>query len=409
MSKRVLTILLLIMVASLALTACGGEEFECTDAIGCVDVAPDEPIHLAYMLTISGATAFLGEDSKGAVEIAIEDRGEVLGHELQLTGEDSLCSAEGGQTAATKVSSDPSVIGVIGTNCSSAMTAAMDTISASGMLICSPSNTAPALTDDSADGTWKPGYYRAAHNDLFQGRVAADFAFNELGARSAATIHDGSPYADQLQQVFATRFEELGGTVTFQGAVNIGDTDMRPVLTSVAADSPDVLYYPIFEPEGPFITAQAAEIAGLEGTTLMGADGLLAVSFPPAAGENAVGMYLSGPYITGENYETFLVTWDEKFGGVPPSGFHAFAFDCTNMILDAVEKAAVVDDDGTVHIGRQALRDAMSETSNFNGLTGTLSCTDTGDCATGEALGIYEISDAEVTGGNWPPTVVWTP
>ena len=81
------------------------------------------------MLTISGATAFLGEDSVGAIEIAIDDRGgELLGHSIQLSGEDSLCSAEGGQTAATKVSADPTILGVIGTNCSSAATAAMPTI-----------------------------------------------------------------------------------------------------------------------------------------------------------------------------------------------------------------------------------------------------------------------------------------
>ena len=419
MTKRMFALLAALIVASMLLTACGGAKFECTDAIGCVDIAPDEPVHIAYMLTISGATAFLGEDSKGAVEIAIDDRGgELLGHPILLTGEDSLCSAEGGQTAATKVASDPTVLGVIGTNCSSAATAAMPTISAAGLVMLSPSNTAPALTLEGE--TWQPGYFRICHTDLFQGSVAAEFAYNELGARTAATIHDGSPYADQLQQVFAGRFKELGGTVTFQGAVNVGDTDMRTVLTSVAADSPDILYYPIFEPEGPFITAQSSEIAGLENTTLMGADGLLSDSFPENAGPNVVDMYLSGPYVSGATYDAFLAKWDAKFGGVPPSGFHAFAYDGTNILMDAIEKVAVVDDDGTVHVGRQALRDAITGTTDYTGLTGKLNCADDdysafgitnkshGDCATGGALGIFQITQAELD-GNWPPPVVYTP
>jgi len=419
MSKRMFALLAALIVASILLTACGGAKFECTDAIGCVDIAPDEPVHLAYMLTISGATAFLGEDSQGAVEIAIDDRGgELLGHPISLTGEDSLCSAEGGQTAATKLASDPTIIGVIGSNCSSAATAAMPTISSAGLVMLSPSNTAPALTLEGE--TWQPGYFRICHTDLFQGSVAAEFAYNELGARTAATIHDGSPYADQLQQVFAGRFQELGGTVTFQGAVNVGDTDMRTVLTSVAADAPDILYYPIFEPEGPFITAQSSEIAGLENTTLMGADGLLSDSFPENAGPNVVGMYLSGPYVSGASYDAFLAKWDAKFGGVPPSGFHAFAYDGTNILMDAIEKVAVVDDDGTVHVGRQALRDAITGTTDYTGLTGKLNCGDDdysafgitnashGDCATGGALGIFEITQAELD-GNWPPPVVYTP
>jgi branched-chain amino acid transport system substrate-binding protein len=420
MSKRLFALLAVLIVASMMLTACGGgAKFECTDAIGCVDIAPDEPVHIAYMLTISGATAFLGEDSKGAVEIAIDDRGgKLLGHDLLLTGEDSLCSAEGGQTAATKLASDPTILGVIGSNCSSAATAAMPTISAAGLVMLSPSNTAPALTLEGE--TWQPGYFRICHTDLFQGSVAAEFAYNELGARTAATIHDGSPYADQLQQVFAGRFKELGGTITFQGAVNVGDTDMRTVLTSVAADSPDILYYPIFEPEGPFITAQSSEIAGLENTVLMGADGLLSDSFPENAGPNVVGMYLSGPYVSGASYDEFLAKWDAKFGGVPPSGFHAFAYDGTNILLDAIEKVAVVDDDGSVHVGRQALRDAITATTDYTGLTGKLNCSDDdysafgitnashGDCATGGALGIFEITQAELD-CNWPPPVVYTP
>ena len=419
MSKRLFAMLAVLIVASIMLTACGGPAFECTDAIGCVDIAPDEPVHIAYMLTISGATAFLGEDSQGAIEIAVDDRGgELLGHPISLTGEDTLCSAEGGQTAATKVAADPTVVGVIGTNCSSAATAAMPTISNAGLVMLSPSNTAPALTLEGE--TWQPGYFRICHTDLFQGSVAAEFAYNELGATTAATIHDGSPYADQLQQVFAGKFQELGGTVTFQGAVNVGDTDMRTVLTSVAADSPDILYFPIFEPEGPFIVAQSSEIAGLENTTLMGADGLLSDSFPENAGPNVVDMYLSGPYVSGATYDAFLAKWDAKFGGVPPSGFHAFAYDGTNILFDAIEQVAVQDDDGTLHVGRQALRDAITNTTEYHGLTGKSDCSDNdysafgitnkshGDCATGEALGIFQITQAELD-GNWPPPVVYTP
>jgi branched-chain amino acid transport system substrate-binding protein len=405
--KRLLLVIVGLLIFSVILSACGGAEFECEDEIGCVDIAPDEPIHIAYMLTISGATAFLGEDSRGAIEIAIDDQGQLLGHDILLTGEDTLCNAEGGQTAITKIAADTTVVGIIGTSCSSEATAAMPTMSGAGLVMISSSNTAPALTDP--NGTWQAGYFRTAHNDKFQGRVAAEFAYNELGARTAATIHDGSPYADQLQLVFAETFQELGGTITFQGAVNVGDTDMRPILTTVAADSPDVLYFPIFEPEGPFIVAQSSEIAGLENTTLVGADGLLSASFPPAAGPNADGMYLSGPYVTGEAYEEFLAKWDEKFGGTPPSGFHAFAYDATNILFDAIEEVAVEDDDGTLHIGRQALRDAITGTSNFAGLTGTLACGETGDCATGEALGIFQLSTAEINEENWPPAVVYTP
>jgi branched-chain amino acid transport system substrate-binding protein len=430
--KRTFGLLSLLVLASMVLAACatptaapttapataapvGATEaapaaFECTDAIGCVDVVPGDPIHIAWALTVSGATATLGEDSKGAVEIAVDDRGgELLGHPIELTGEDTLCNAEGGQAAGTKIAADPTVVGVIGTNCSSEARAAMPLISQAGMVMISPSNTNPDLTNPTHPDHWA-GYFRTAHNDLFQGRVAAEFAFNQLGVKAAATIHDGSPYAQSLQAVFSDVFAELGGTITAQEAVNVGDTDMKPVLTTIATGAPELIYFPIFEPEGDLIAQQAKQVAGLEETTLMGADGLFADTLPEATGDAAVGMYLSGPYVDIQNpaYGEFLDKWEAKYGGVPPSGFHAHAYDATNILLNAIEAVAVVDGDGTVHIGRQALRDAIYNTRDFAGLTGNLACDVNGDCATGEALGVFKLSEAEV-GGSWPPPVFWQP
>jgi branched-chain amino acid transport system substrate-binding protein len=44
------------------------------------------------------------------------------------------------------------------------------------------------------------------------------------------------------------------------------------------------------------------------------------------------------------------------------------------MLLQAIESVAQQADDGTLLIGRQALRDALSATSNHSGLTGNLTC-----------------------------------
>ncbi len=380
---------------------------ECSDAIGCVEVAADEPVTIASMIVISGPVAFLGEDQVGAIEIAMADYGEVHGHALALKQEDALCSAEGGQTAAQKVAADPTIVGVLGTACSSAATSALPIIHNAGLSMISASNTSPTLTDANMDtgGVWQPGYYRTAHNDLFQGRLAAEYAYNELGARSVATIHDGSPYADKLQEVMAEVFTELGGTVTYQGAVNVGDTDMRSLLTEIASGAPDILFYPIFQPEGNYITEQSTEIAGLEGIILMGADALYAADFPVNTGEAALGMYLTSPLVSSDRYDELLAKWEAMHGGTPPSAFHAHAYDATVMLLDAVAAASQMDEEGNLLIGLQAIRDYLDNVENFDGITGALSCGPTGDCATGEALGVFQINDLEA----WPPEVVYQP
>ena len=49
--------------------------------------------------------------------------------------------------------------------------------------------------------------------------------------------------------------------------------------------------------------------------------------------------------------------------------------DATTPLLAAVQRAAVRDEEGNLHIGRNALRQAMRDvSSDFHGLTGKLSC-----------------------------------
>ena len=381
--KKLFTTLTVMLVLAIVLSACaiGGSQFECEDPLGCVTYAPDEPIRIATSLVISGPNTELGMDSQHGVEIAGEFRGEVAGHPIEFQFEDDLCSAEGGQTSAQKVVSDPTIVAMIGTSCSGAGVPAAKIISDAGFVMVSPSNTSPALT---APDQHQSGYLRTAHNDTVQGRAMADFALNTLGVKTAAAIHDGDPYTEGLARVFADSFTEMGGEMVAFEAAGKGDTDMRPLLKTVAeAGPPEFIYYPIFIAEGAAITTQAGELSGLENTILAGADGMQSPSFLEAAGDSAEGMYLSGPDLSfsGNLYQDFLATYESNYGTEPTAPFHAHSFDATNMIFDAIEKVAIVDDDGTIHIGRQALRDALFATSGMAGITGTITCDENGDCA----------------------------
>lgn len=381
MLKRIFIFSTLIALA-LILSACGGAQYECEDAIGCVTNAPDEPIRIASALVISGANADLGLDSQYGVEIAIVFQGDLVGHEVELQAEDDGCSAEGGQAAGQKIVSDPTIVAVIGTSCSGAGVPMSEVVSEAGYAMVSPSNTAPSLTD--GDVAWNPGYLRTAHNDEVQGKAMANFAFDVLGVTKVAAIHDGDPYTEGLAKVFADSFEGLGGTVVEFTAVNKGDTDMRPVLAAVAAAGPpELLYYPVFTAEGGFLTKQAKEVTGLEDTILSAADGMISSAAIEAVGEAGEGMYFSGPDLSfsGALYDEFLAQYIADYGSEPISVFHAHAFDATNMVFACVEEVAVVEDNGTVHIGRKALRSCLYATKGFEGITGTLSCNQYGDCA----------------------------
>ncbi len=352
------------------------------DPIGVVTIKKGQPVHIAYWMVVAGPDASLGTDTKRGVEIAIQDRGgKLLGHPIKLSGQDEGCNAEGGQAAATKIASDPTVVAAIGSNCSSAARPGAPILWKAGIPTVSPSNTAPYLTDPKR-GPEYDGYLRTAHNDKVQGAVAAQFAIKKLGVKTAATIHDGSVYAEQLQAVFAEEFKKLGGTITSQEAVAPTDTDMRPVLTKIATQKPQFIYYPIFIAAAGHITRQVKEVAGLEKTYLMSADGSFSPDFYKAAGEAAVGMFHSSPdfsaFATG--YKGFLEKHQKKYGEKPIAPFHAHGYDAALMVFSAIEKVAVKEGD-TLYIPRKALRDALYATKGLKGLTGTLTCDQYGDCA----------------------------
>ena len=379
-------------------------------SLGTVEVGPGEEIQIRSLNAISGDVAFLGIPNQRGVELAIRDYGPIGGHDVTIgTGLDDLCSADGGQAAAQMIVADEDVVGIIGTSCSGAATAASPLISEAGMVMISGSNTSPALTSDlagTAGPNYNPGYYRTAHNDLYQGAAAASFAIDVLGVTTAAAIHDGDPYTNGLAQAFADAFEAAGGTITGFTAVNKGDTDMVPVLTEIASGSPEMLFFPIFQPEGDFIVQQVRGVSGMEETILMAADGLLNSNY--MALEETEGMYFSGPDIrygantnqsTGKTADSFLAAYTEEWGEDPAAPFWAHSYDATTLLLDAIA-AASYDDDGTLVIDRAGVREHLNNVTDYSGIIGLITCDAFGDCGSQKITIIGHADSTDVSASN---------
>jgi len=377
----------------------------CADALGCVRILPSNPIHIAYMLAVSGGAQDLGIDERNGARIAIDDAGgKILNHTIKFDGRDSKCSEAGGLTAATLLAADPSIVAIVGPSCSMETRAGMPALSAAGFSVVSPSNTAPDLTEPGNPNHY-PGYLRVSLSDKIQGSMAAQFAYSYLGARKAATIRDGSLYSDYLRKAFEAKFIQLGGTITAKKLIDPNATDFSATLTSIAAGNPDMIYMPIFMPAGGYIIPQARGTIGLETVDLIGSDALYTQDLVTAAGADVEGFYVTaldtGLFKPAYNSH-FLPAYKAKFGYDPISVFHAHAYDAFNMIKAAIVKVAVVEPDGTIHIGRKVLRVALYETTAFDGLTGDLTCSAMGDCSASN-LSVFEYPADPY----WPPVQVW--
>ena len=376
------------------------------DEFGCLEVAEGDPIRVGTALSITGDTAALGLDSQYGAQVAADEKNEaggLFGRDIELVNEDAGCGdAATGQTAAQALVAAGDLLAVMGTTCSRTAVPAAPVLAQEGIILISSSNTSPTLTDPEHAEYAGEFFMRTAHNDLIQGKAMALFAC-EQGFATAATIHDGSTYADNLRAVFEEEFaNECDGEIVEQAAVAVGDTEFTGVLAPIADAAPDLLYYPIFHPEGTLITQAAREIPALDGTQLAASDGLLGLQdLVDQAGEAAEDFIASGPACAGDEYENeFRPAYDVLSESENPlSVFHCHAYDAVNMMIAAAEEVGIEGDDGTLYIPRQAFRDAMFATSGFEGLTGTLTCDEFGDCAD------PAITVSRVTDGAW--VVIW--
>ena len=246
--------------------------------LGTVVVGAGEDIQIRSMEVLTGL-GVRGIPRQRAVAMAVVDYGPIKGHKVTMgVGLDALCTAEGGEAAAETVVGDGRVVGVVGTSCSVAAVVAAPILSEAGLVMISASNTGPSLTSDlrgNAGVHNHAGFYRTASNDLYQGQAVAEFVYSELGLRRMAAIDDGDPYTSGFTGAFAAAFEELGGAVITAAEISRGDSDMIPVLSRIAADGPEGLFFPVFPGEAAQIARQVGQVEGLEELVLIGSDSLL--------------------------------------------------------------------------------------------------------------------------------------
>jgi branched-chain amino acid transport system substrate-binding protein len=171
---------------------------------------------------------------------------------------------------------------------------------------------------------------------------------------------------------------------------------MHPLLTKIATEKPDVLYFPVFVAVAGQIIRQAKDVPGLEKVTLLGSSALLAPDLIAAARDSIVGFKFTYPDLTpqamGKGYPKFVDAYKKAYGEAPIEGYHANAYDGAQLAFKAIEKVAKTDANGVTYIGRKALRDAVFSIK-FEGISGPISCDKYGECAKFKPA-VYQFTNA---------------
>jgi branched-chain amino acid transport system substrate-binding protein len=358
----------------------------CDDALGCVDVAPGSKLQLGVIQALSGTVGTLGREQIRGLELALDRRGNrLLGRPVALQVQDTECAPEGGANAALKITADPRVLAIFGTTCSSDAATAAEIMSRAGLVMISGNNSAPYLTSvrGRKAAKWQAGYLRTAPNEESSGPAAARYAFEKLRIRKAALVNDGDIYTTGLTTGFREEFIALGGEIVFEGSVTRNDPNMAPFLAAVKNSGAELVFFPLFQPDGNALLQQGRRTPGFERMIFMSDGSLIDASFLDAVKEDALGMYFVGPTPPAPSPELARLAADyrARYGSGAPTMYYISAFDAANILFAALEKTAREMPDGSLRFGRQALRDAMYGTSGYEGVSGVLSCDAFGDCA----------------------------
>ena len=372
--------------------ACG-DDFQ-PGPLGAVEIAPNQPIEIGALLALSELPELSREAADG-VRLAIDDYGEIHGRSVVLAEPfDSKCSPEGGESAGREAAANPQLVGVIGTICSGAAITAAPLISAAGLAMISPGNTAHSLTSDLRGNVGEhhqPGYLRVIDNDLNEGLAIAHFVYDELDLRRAAAVHHGDAYTSELADAFANAFAGLGGETAIVLTTERGASDLSAVLDALADAAPQVIFFPLNPDDAAQFVRQIRARTAFNDAALITADTTLTDEF--LAEPETDGVYAAGPTFefdgnanqaTSRSFESARAAYAARFGE-PASDFWAYGYDAATLLLAAIESVAVAAG-GSLYIDRAALREALYATAEFDGLTGQLGCDTFGDCGHGQML-----------------------
>lgn len=357
-------ILGLFVLFTLVLAACGNQEATSNEAEA--DSENEDALRIGSMFSLSGDVSAYGIVQNNALQLAFEEinaEGGVLGKEVQLVEYDIMGSDSEAVSAVTRLGTEENLPLIIGADISSASKAAIQTAAQVEVPVISPSASADNVTV-AADGGVEPYGYRVAFQDSDQGRSLAQFANANLEAETAAILGDNSSdHALGLVEMFEEAFK--GEVVAYENYQS-GENDYSAVLTNLQNVDFDVLFVPGYYEEGGPIIKQAREM-GLD-QPILGASGFGNEQLKELAGkENLNDVYYTTHFSSlnkDPKVNAFIENYTEKFD-TAPDHFAALAYDTAYVVKDAFEKAGTTDS--------QVVNEALSETENFEGITGTFS------------------------------------
>ncbi|NLG08189.1 MAG: ABC transporter substrate-binding protein [Deinococcales bacterium] len=364
-------------VTAVALTLLGGLAFA------------QDPIRIGVNLELSGRMAVTGNDTLYGIQVALEQQPELLGRPVELSICDNASSVEGSVACANRFV-DEGVVAVLGSYSTSHTIPAAEVLQPAGVVLVSTGSTNPATTQI---GDY---IFRIPYTDQFQGAVAAQYAFNDLGARNVAIFRQqDDDYSVGLSGFFQDAFEAMGGATTVLDYTS-NAVDFSAQINNLRSFAPDMIYYTGFCAEAASLVPQLRQQGfGME---ILGGDASDDSQCPEGGGAAFDGFTFTSfgePEVlegaAAERAAEFGEAFLQRYDAVNFTGFTLSGADGYKVVWQAVTDAGTTDS--------AAVRDALAALENFPGVSGDITYVGTDGTPANRIMGLYAYEVA--ADGSW--------
>ena len=345
--------------------------------------AQEQVVKIGHVAPLSGPIAHLGKDNENGAKMAIEElnaKGVSIGGKkikFELVAEDDASDPKQGTAVAQKLV-DEKVKGVIGHLNSGTTIPASKIYNDEGIPQISPSATNPKYTRQGFNTA-----FRVVADDVQLGGVLGKYAVKDLKGKAIAVVDDRTAYGQGVADEFDKAVKAAGGVVVGREYTTDKATDFMPILTTLKAKKPDIIFFGGMDAVGGPMLKQMKSL-GI-GAKFMGGDGICTSELAKLAGD----ALLDGHVVCAEaggvegnqkkGMDDFGLRYQKRFGS-DVKLYAPYVYDSINLMVAAMVKAGSYEPSKYLSV--------LAQTSGYKGVTGTISFDNKGDIKNG-ALTVY--------------------
>ena len=351
--KKLAGVFLSLSLVAGALAGCSGDSKTSSSSGG--SSKSGDTIKIGANLELSGGTASFGQSAADGLQLAIKEINKegIDGKKLEIVKVDNKSDAAEATSGSIKLVSQDKVVAVVGSATSTNTLAQVQVAQDNQVPLLTPTATNPDITNKA--GKLNDYVFRTCFIDPFQGTVAANFASDEIGAKTAAIYVDSaSDYSKGLAAAFKEAFTAKGGKIVAEEAYVTKDTDFRSTLTRIKSAKPEFVFLPGYYEEVGLILKQARE-DGID-LPFMGGDGWDSPKVVEIAGAEALkNTYITNHYSPEDEdakIQDFVAAFKKEYDKTPDA-FAALGYDTGYYLADAIKRSG----DASPEKIRQALED----------------------------------------------------